>query len=830
MENRTFKKSYLILAGVLLFLGLGGFLLYKNRASLYPTVKGVKYLQVGMAHDTALVKAGLLVQNWSPVPFRIDSVNYIIRNKGVKLGWGGQVVGKSFSPFGDRLLNFRLYLKSENYLEHLAKVQGEDSLDLDVAMSVYYDLPFRKPDTLQINRTVTTAIPKAPAFEIDTLLLKSFTPKGGYVFLMQLNTGNTNLPNLKLSDVKYDIHFADSTIIDGRIDSTFTLKEGEATVQVPLRLETTEMVALIRKKLSGKKRWFYKARASALARTDHPLFKKLKVSISKKGSLAASEFSNDKMAMPSIKQIKSLVLESHEKQTFLKAALIINNPTPIPIYIDSAHYSILYAGKKVAGGDWNYEKTLPKNGNKELALRLAINNQRYKQMMQQAKNRHEIPVQIKLDLIYDLKNHGRQKLSFNEKIRVPVPETGGIEVAGLKVKELDPEKGASLLLKLQVQNNKVAGLEVANFQYKVLLGKDLEISGKTTEALKIDKGISEVEVPLKLSANDVNLLVKRLLQGNQDWHYQFAGSAVVSSENGMLQHSKIALQTHGELDTGSDQKQNLVPAITGIDSLAFTIHYDSAWVRLHLNVYNPLPVNITVQQLSLDLKQENQLIGRLNEQETHVLTANDTTAAWLDLKVDYALWEKHINEHQQEDSLQLSIPLMLTFSIGNLPAQQVPLQLKPKIIMPYSPVTVLQKTRFAGFTRAGLKFNGEVLVQNANVKNLELKETTYKIALENGVDMCGTINRTYQIPLDQSHANFPFSLSLVEAVKMGYRQFFGSPKLNYKINATTHVSTSSPKLKSFYLTFENHNVTDLKEKKQPTKRVKKEPQQRVAQQ
>ncbi len=832
MPSPAIKKGAFIAGGLLLLLGITAWVLYLNREKLLPQVKEVKYLRAEMARDTALVKAGLLVQNYAPLPFRIDSVNYIIRNTGEKLGWGGQVIGKKFAPFGDRVLNFRLYLNTEKYREHLLRQQGADSLDLEVAMAVYVDLPFMQPQTITINRTVTTAIPKAPAFKIDTLMVKSFSPKAGYTFLLQLNTGNTNLPDLKIQDLAYEVRFADGTFIDGRVDSTFILKEGEYTIQVPLNLETAEMVALIRKKLSGKKQWHYQAKASAIASSKQPLFEKFKVSISKDGTLDASALGSGggELALPSVKQIKNLRLVRKEKNTFLEAGLLVYNPGPLPLYIDSARYTVRYQGKTIAQGSRNYEKTLPKEGTQELLLQLAMNNDRYRQMMAQVKGQEEIPLEIKLDLIYDLKNNPRQRLSIKKTIQAPVPASGGLQVAGLKLKELDPTKGAHLLLRLEAQNNQLAGLELDDLNYKVLVGKDLELTGRSAKSISVGKGISEIEIPLNLSADDVNLLVRRLLQGTQDWHYQFSGSALVSSENGLLERTPIALQTSGELETGSGGNKNLMPSISKIDSLAFTIHYDSAWVKIHLQVHNPLPVALNIQHLDLDVVHNKDSFAELKNGKPYVLPANGTTGAWLYLAVDYAAWERHINHHQLEDSLQLSIPITITGSVGNLAPQKIPIQFHPQIPMPYSPVTILQKSKFGGIGRGGLKFNGDVLVQNANVKDLQISNTHYQINLENGVDMCGTIKRTYTIPLNQSNLKFPFSLGPGEAIKMMTRMFFGPPKMHYKINATARISTQAAIMQNVHFTFENHNVTDLKQTKEPSPRFKKSQVPQVVQQ
>ena len=162
----------------------------------------------------------------------------------------------------------------------------------------------------------------------------------------------------------------------------------------------------------------------------------------------------------------------------------------------------------------------------------------------------------------------------------------------------------------------------------------------------------------------------------------------------------------------------------------------------------------------------------------------------------------------------LHFPTRLFFNIGNLGKEEAELDLKTQIPTPASPVILLQKTKLQGISfRHGLKFNAMVAIQNANSPGLTVKNITYNIVLENGVDLCGTVNREYKIPLGISEVAFPISLSFWESLKMLKRQFLGPPLLDYKINGTGDLRTDNPKLSKVFVIFENHNQTNLREKK-----------------
>ncbi|HSI91819.1 MAG TPA: LEA type 2 family protein [Adhaeribacter sp.] len=812
--RKTWKWTGIIILIILLLAGLLALWLYQNRQRFYPKVEEVTYLEVKTAGDSAMVLAGIRILNRAPLSFQTDSIHYQIRSNGTLLGYGNQLVGQTLPAFKNTVLNGRLFLNTQKYRQHLNQNQNQDSLALDLSMQIYLDLPFFDPKTVNIDRRFKTAIPKAPALKIDSFFVKSFSPEAGYTFQLNLNTGNTTLPDLKIKDLHYSIRLSDSLVISGKTDSAFHIKDGQQLIEVPVHLETAEMIALLGIKLGKQKIWPYQAKASALLETPHPLFRNTAVSLERSGTLDTRKVGGGTQGRPEVKQIESLQLLAKEKSSWLEAGLLIHNPTPLPLYLDSARYVVRHKGKIVARGGGNFEKVFPARKDQRLQLQLTVDNQQYQQIMAQPRSKDGIPLEVELVLHYNLKGSSPIRIPVKKTIMVPVTQGPEFEFADIIIKQLDPEKGAQLLVKMKVKNQGATQLQLDDLHYHLQLRKDIQISGKTGQPITIDSGTTEIEVPVDLSGEDVNLVAKGLIQGIETWPYTFTGTATVSTPNSLLHQTKVSLQTSGVYEIKSKGTPDYMPELSKIDTLNVTIRYDTAWVQMYAAIYNTLPATIHVSKLQVDVIHENDTIGKTEETLNIALLPDTNTFTWHFLGVNFDIWEKHVAHHQGEDSMKLILPATLFFELGNLGSQHVLMDWSTLIPTPASPVTLLQRLKLRGFSFAsGLKFDALVAVQNANSTGLTVQDIEYAITLENGVDICGKINRTYTIPLGISEVKVPISLSVWEALKLLKRQFLGPFLIDYKINATALVSTNNPKLKNMHVIFENWNQSDLKQEK-----------------
>ncbi|RYD91122.1 MAG: hypothetical protein EOP50_14820, partial [Sphingobacteriales bacterium] len=446
MQNKTWTRTALLSVSIfLLLLALLGWLLYQNWERFTPTAETVTYLQVELPKDTVIVQAGIQVQNRAPLNYRLDSVNYQIRSSGLQLGYGSQFLGQTLPALDDKVLDFRFFLDKDRYKELVKMHQHKDSLKLEINLQVYVDPPLLSQKTLHVSRSFSVAIPKGPAIKIDSFFLKSFSPEAGYAFQLNLNTGNPDLPDLQLHDLAYHIRISDSLTINGTFPEPISVQKGEAVVQIPVQLETADMVTLMGLQLSDKNVWAYQAKADAVLQTSHSLFRNIAISVEKTGTVDIRRFGSGSVALPTVKHLEALKLRAQEKKTYLQASLLIHNPLQLPIYIDSANYIIRHNGKILARGGNNHEKTLPARGDQRLQVNLAVNNRLLGQLMDLPKTQTDIPLDVELALHYNLKNHKPQRITIAEKITVPNTQGPGFEVLDIGVRSFSPKRARLLL-------------------------------------------------------------------------------------------------------------------------------------------------------------------------------------------------------------------------------------------------------------------------------------------------------------------------------------------------------------------------------------------------
>lgn len=804
------KKYIWVILIILVLVLLGGALYFILNKKYYPKVKDIAYLKLELKNDTAQVKAGLQIRNRIPLSISIDSVDYIIKENGTELGWGQMTEPHTLPPLGSKVVDFRMLLDFEKYRQHLQEQQKKDSIKLDLQMNVFFDLPFISPKSITLNRHLTVPVPKAPKMEINDITVRSFSVDSGYSLLLKIDATNQNLPNLQIENLSYNIQFDDPLKVTGKIDSTFRIQKGERILEIPLQLETSEVIALINKKLSGDNKWSYSAHMEAQIQSNHPLFSEFRLIVEKDGELNMSKMGGNSDYLPSLRQVKRLEINSTEEQTHLQANVLVHNPSPIPFYIDSASYFVRHNGNLIASGKKDIEKVLPKSGDQSLNLQLLVDESAYQQFMKNVQGQEKIKLDVELNLLYNLPNAKRQRITLQRQMQVPVPGQGGIKVKDLTLEELDPKKGAYLNLLLEVQSTNLPDLSIRNLDYSLQLGEDIQITGQTQEPIKVNKGNDVVEVPIHLSAEDVNQLVRKALKGDINWNYELKATAELLSSNKINGPTKLGIEFTGELEMAKGTGgKNLMPQITKVDTLDITIRYDTAWVKLHIQVKNPLPVDFKVDSLIVQIMHEKDTFAVSQEGVGKVLPAEGSQSAWITFGVNYGLWHEHLEHHQDKDSLKLLENMTLVFSVGDLAKQRVTTNNRIQIPMPQVPAAELQKVKFRGLSLTqGILINGLIDVHNVNLEKLELSNLEYNVCAENLLDVCGTVNRTYHIAQGDNIIKVPMNLGVGEVFRALFAKLSGNKKRrNLYFNGTATVTTNIDLLQGTYVIFEKWEKT-----------------------
>lgn len=534
--------------------------------------------------------------------------------------------------------------------------------------------------------------------------------------------------------------------------------------------------------------------------------------------------------MPSLSQVKRLEIDSDEEQTLLQAEVVVHNPAPIPFYIDSASYFIRHNGNIIASGKKDFETILRKSGNQTLSLRLLVDERAYTQFMKNMQGQDTANIEIALNLLYNLPNAERQRIHLKRQVQVPVQGQASVQVAGLSLQELSPQKGASLTLTLKVQRSNLPDLRLRNLDYTLNLGEGLMLTGHTQEPIHIGKGDSLVKVPIHLSAEDVNQLVEKALKGSTNWKYDLQATAVLISSNDMIGSPTLDVEFSGELEMGKGTGgQKLTPHITSIDSIRIYVHYDTAWVELNVNVKNPLPVDFKVDSLLLALSHANDTFAISRESVGQVLPANGTQSAWLRLGVNYERWQRYLHQQQQHDSLRLKESVTLVYQVEDLPRQRTAFQKTLQIATPDTPVVALKKVKLRGFSLTrGILLRALVQVKNVNVKKLAVSDITYNACVENLLDACGTVNRTYHVPQGDNTMSLPMNLGIGEVFRVLFAKVVGKDKQrNIFLSAEATVDTDNPVIKNTYVWVEVWQKAVLFRKK-TKKTTASEPRQTAA--
>lgn len=810
MSKSGWKKVSAILSALLLTGGLLILGLYLNRKHFTPKITAIRNLHVAYGKDTVLVLAGIEVQNRLPFPFTIDSLNYQIRNSNTRLGWGKQIVSETLPANAKSILEFRLLIDKSLYKKQLKIHKNEKELKLEVQMQVYINPPFLDFQKIPLSMKLDAPIPKGPSLKVDSLVVQSFNPDSGYTFLLFLNTDSNPLPNTEIENLKYQIRLSDNLVIQGETDTTFFIKEGSAGTVVPIRVETAEIIELLSVKLSRKKKWPYSALISGLIKSESGLMGHTTFSIAKPGILDTRKIGSNFNARPQVIQLQRVQLITLKNNSHLNADVLVHNSSRLPLYIENVRYSIRSGGKTIASGGKKYNKIFPVNKNTPLSLALEINNKHYHDLIKKAQGKSKLPLWVEFHFTYSRRKGKPLQISVRKDFTLPVMPEPEFKVLDIGVKKFTSEKGAQLYIKLGVINHGKTAFWMQRFKYDLHVNEKIHISGTKPEEIKLDTGALEIEIPLEISAVDLNKLTKGLIEGKENWNYAFAGSATLSAQGSIISQTEASIKTQGIINFNSKGTPDYMPEISRVDTLQINIRYDTAWVNMYAAIYNTLPLELNIKGLNVKVIHKNDTVGHTEEKLNLVLKPDTNSLAWHTLGINYGKWEKHVLNAEREDSMLLQFPVIMDFELGNSGLQMAQLNLNTYIPKPEAPVFELTKTKLKGISlREGIKFNARLKIKNANAEGLSVKEINYKVILENGVIICGRLEGPYDFIIGDNEIEIPIALSFWDTAKMIKRQLFGPFKINYKLELKGRLRTNNLKLRDTFVEFSNHNITDL---------------------
>jgi LEA14-like dessication related protein len=251
---------------------------------------------------------------------------------------------------------------------------------------------------------------------------------------------------------------------------------------------------------------------------------------------------------PRIEAMNILIKELDKEKTTMDMKLLVDNPSPIGISLDSLSYQFYIGDTEVM--ESSYPKGIKMKGNDStwITLPVTVFN---KKLVKKLKGLEE----KKIDSVeYRMKSKVYANIPFKDgplnldyAIKAPAFVIPKMKVKGLEIKKFGL-KESKAIFKTEIENPNPIPFEFKNTSYKVKIDKDKLLEGKIDTAVIIPRYSKKIlDFPVEVSLSEAGEAVFRLLVKPSDTDYYFSFKTKLISKSNMLRDSKLFLEDEGKL-------------------------------------------------------------------------------------------------------------------------------------------------------------------------------------------------------------------------------------------------------------------------------------------
>jgi LEA14-like dessication related protein len=253
--------------------------------------------------------------------------------------------------------------------------------------------------------------------------------------------------------------------------------------------------------------------------------------------------------LPRIELTVINIKEITKERTTMDEALLIKNPFPFTLNLDSINYVIYINQKSVVTSEYKKSIHLKGNDSTMITLPVVIKNEALIGILKKLEANHidsadytiEGKVFLKLPVLKD------KYYKFNYTMRLPSLVIPDVKISKIKISRLGI-KHTHLTFAAKINNPNVFSINFRHMKYRINLNKDTLATGEIDSLISI-KAKSEVtiNVPVDLSIKEAAGGVYDYILKSDNTTYFFWMSAVIVSEYNSIKNSKMIIENNGTL-------------------------------------------------------------------------------------------------------------------------------------------------------------------------------------------------------------------------------------------------------------------------------------------
>lgn len=302
LEKNAVKKGWIITIGVLLLVGIGGYVYYnslKNKAkakdgdpdaSLKPRLELSRFTLTDITDEAVLLNIYLLIDNPLPIGFKAKKVDYTlyIDNREVAKDAYNKTIEVKSQDSTLVALPVKLFLKKMVGTLKRLEAAGTDSTDYRIRTTFDLDVPIAGERTFTVSQSIRGPVLYLLEFKVVDIDLGKFGLNRTDVAATMVCTNKNKTP-FNISDTHYSVTIDGKQIAEGdQPDPIRIKKQGATRFVVPMTVKPGQSLGLLPKMLFNKKDTPVEVsfRCRILDKSKNPVFNESKITTTIRGNLA----------------------------------------------------------------------------------------------------------------------------------------------------------------------------------------------------------------------------------------------------------------------------------------------------------------------------------------------------------------------------------------------------------------------------------------------------------------------------------------------------------------------------------------------------------------
>lgn len=238
--------------------------------------------------------------------------------------------------------------------------------------------------------------------------------------------------------------------------------------------------------------------------------------------------------------------------------MIVRNPSPVGIDIDSIYYIISVEGTEIARTSYPDPLSLRARDTTAVSIPLSVKYRNYKEMLDRMEKEGRDSGNYHINATVFLNSRLISKKQFDMEFDKVLPLIWYPEVS-LKGIDLDKVRlnGGIIQMETEVSNKNRFDITFRDLSYRMKLGDNDWIEGKKPEVVNIPaKGTAKVDMPVEVKLGEMGKSLFDMITKGGDLQYDMKMQARIVSASEAIKNSKIEINASGNMRSLKEAVKN----------------------------------------------------------------------------------------------------------------------------------------------------------------------------------------------------------------------------------------------------------------------------------